>query len=543
MENFKLPIEYVEHKNIQPIIESDLEMTQLYNNILKDSLLVPKWISYYTTNTQYLKDTQQIIKHNKIKVNDYSSFQQKYDVLKKDTYFNDKYQYINIQKLNQLNYSIPFMQFMSLYNLSAPLFSIITPIFMLLVPFFILKFKSYDISIQKYIDVLTSMIKRTNIFKLFNETNQMTFQQKMSGLMSILFYIFQIYQNVISCIEFYNNLHFIYDFMSEYKEYCLKSIEQMKNLNSFLNIYGTYELFVKENEHHIDILNIMVHKTNYILNHKNTLSRLGQIGYVMTLFYDIHYNKLYDNSIYYSYYVNQYINDLNQWRQMYKNKKIKTCTFKKEPTYMKESYYLFHYKEKPIKNDIHIDKNIIITGPNASGKTTLLKSILLNIIFSQQIGFGCYKKANIHVYDYLHSYLNIPDTSDRDSLFQAEARRCKDILETINSHEKQRHFCIFDELYSGTNPNDAVLCATLYLKGLIQHKNHIDFVLTTHYIKLCEYFNNKTYEKDLVNIKMDVNVDNEDIDYLYKIKHGISYVHGGKKVLRDLDYPSYLYEL
>ena len=56
MENFKLPIEYVEHKNIQPIIESDLEMTHLYNDILKDSLLVPKWISYYTTNTQYLKD-------------------------------------------------------------------------------------------------------------------------------------------------------------------------------------------------------------------------------------------------------------------------------------------------------------------------------------------------------------------------------------------------------------------------------------------------------------------------------------------------------
>ena len=40
-------------------------------------------ISYFTTNTQYLKDTQQIIKHNKIKVNDYTSFQQKYDVLKR----------------------------------------------------------------------------------------------------------------------------------------------------------------------------------------------------------------------------------------------------------------------------------------------------------------------------------------------------------------------------------------------------------------------------------------------------------------------------
>ena len=543
MGDFKLPIEYIDHKPIHTIIESDLEMNQLYNKLLNNSLLVKKWTSTYTTNVDYLKDTQKIIKNNKIVGNDYVNFEKKYDIFKKETYFNDKYQYINIQKLNKLNYSIPFMQFMSLYNLSAPMFSIVTPVFMLLVPFFILKFKSFDISIQKYIDIITLMIKKTNLFKLFNETNQMTFQQKISGLMSILFYIFQIYQNVISCMEFYNNLHYIYDFINEYKSYCLQSIKQIKELNQSLNHYESYKLFVNVNNNHIDVLELILKKTNYILNHKNTLSRLGQVGYVMSLFYDLHYNKDFNTTFYYSYHVNEYVNDLNHWKKLYKTKKIRTCGFKCKSTYMKGSYYLFHYKDKPIKNDINIDKNIIITGPNASGKTTLLKSILLNIILSQQIGFGSYKKANIHVYDYLHSYLNIPDTSDRDSLFQAEARRCKDILEKINTHKENRHFCIFDELYSGTNPNDAVLCATLYLKGLIQHKDDVDFILTTHYIQLCEYFNKEKYINDLVNIKMNVNVKDEDIEYTYKIKDGISYVHGGKKVLKDLDYPSYLYEL
>ena len=41
----------------------------------------------------------------------------------------------------------------------------------------------------------------------------------------------------------------------------------------------------------------------------------------------------------------------------------------------------------------------------------------MNIILSQQIGYGFYEKAEIKPYDYLHCYLNIPGTSGRDSLF------------------------------------------------------------------------------------------------------------------------------
>ena len=84
-------------------------------------------------------------------------------------------------------------------------------------------------------------------------------------------------------------------------------------------------------------------------------------------------------------------------------------------------------EKKPVKNTYNLDKHMIITGPNAAGKTTLLKTTLFNIILSQQIGYGCYKSASLVLFNNIHCYINIPDTSGRDSLFQAEARRCKDI--------------------------------------------------------------------------------------------------------------------
>jgi DNA mismatch repair ATPase MutS len=205
---------------------------------------------------------------------------------------------------------------------------------------------------------------------------------------------------------------------------------------------------------------------------------------------------------------------------------------------MKGLYYLPH-QENQIRNDVDLKKNLIISGPNASGKTTLLKATCLNAILSQQIGYGCYEKATLCCYDQFHSYLNIPDTSGRDSLFQAEARRCKEILEGIHASKGKRHLCIFDELYSGTNPEDAVSCATLYLRGLNQYKSNVDYLITTHYIELCESMKENT----LVSVKkMNVQESAETLLYDYKMVDGISYIHGGLFILKQMDYPSSLYE-
>ena len=173
----------------------------------------------------------------------------------------------------------------------------------------------------------------------------------------------------------------------------------------------------------------------------------------------------------------------------------------------------------------------MITGPNAAGKTTVIKTTLFNIILSQQIGYGFYERAEINPYDYLHCYLNIPDTSGRDSLFQAESRRCMEILRCIMDNPTKRHFCIFDELYSGTNPYEAVAAAYGYI-AFISKNPRVDLILTTHYIELCELLEKRNADA-ITNLHMSVSPDTG--AYLYKIASGISCIKGGLKVHEGLN--------
>ena len=135
-------------------------------------------------------------------------------------------------------------------------------------------------------------------------------------------------------------------------------------------------------------------------------------------------------------------------------------------------------------------------------------------------------------FQFIHCYINIPDTNDRDSLFQAEVRRCLDILEKIGSNSNLRHFCIFDELFSGTNPYEAISSAVSYLEYI--NKYNVKFILTTHYIQLCELMENN---KKIINQNMKTDVKNNVSQYFYKMIKGISKIKGGLSVLKQLNYP------
>ena len=206
---------------------------------------------------------------------------------------------------------------------------------------------------------------------------------------------------------------------------------------------------------------------------------------------------------------------------------------------MKNAFYPPLLNSDPVKNDLELSRNIIVTGPNAAGKTTLLKCIILNILFTQQVGKGFYDSATIAPFDFIHCYLNIPDTSGRDSLFQAEARRCKKILNFIKQHKNKKHFCIFDELYSGTNHYEAIGSAYAYLKYIAEVPS-VRFMLTTHFIKLCEKLS-KT--KNIININMETSIKNMTSNYTYKVIPGISKSKGGICVLKQLEYPPQILQM
>ena len=91
------------------------------------------------------------------------------------------------------------------------------------------------------------------------------------------------------------------------------------------------------------------------------------------------------------------------------------------------------------------------------------------------------------------------------------------------------------ELFSGTNPYEAVSSANAYLENISNNPN-VKFMLTTHFIDLCKKINTKTIE----NINMKTNISNNQPKYFYKIPKGISEIKGGITVLRDVGYPDEL---
>jgi DNA mismatch repair ATPase MutS len=318
-----------------------------------------------------------------------------------------------------------------------------------------------------------------------------------------------------------------------YLENTLKSMENYLQYTSELNSYNEFNNVLKDK---INDLKSMYGKINSISEYSlYNISKFKEIGKILKYFYELHSEQTYNDALMYSIGFNGYIDCIEGLQKNVVERKINYASFIKEnkKSVFEKSYYACLKDDKPIKNTIKFKKNKIITGPNASGKTTILKSTLINIIFTQQFGCGFYDSAKFSPFKHIHCYLNIPDTSGRDSLFQAEARRCKDILDIINDNKTDTHFCAFDELYSGTNPEEAESSATAFMLYLQKYKN-VSSLLTTHFVKVCKKLDKI---KGIENFKMVTQKINDKLKYTYKLERGISEVKGGINVLTEMNYP------
>lgn len=592
---FKHPIEYSDNvKELNATTVADLELLQCNNNAKIDvdscvepeiplhhrfyttannickQMVVKATAPLYTTDIEYLKQTQTLTKtmqtnihlfntlNNKFNMDDFkmNRLVSLYDEIKGETGFCEKYQYIDWNFAKHLNNNSQFLQLAGLANIASPLISLCLPIVVLIVPFIIIKFTAVELNMTQYVNILKSLIKNNAIFKIFTEFNQVSANQKIYLLVSCAFYLFSIYQNILICIRFYSNMQKIYNYLKAFREYVSYTIRRIQLFLPLTHKLSKYTPFVADIQSQLlnfCIINGSLEQLD--LDSKSVFTQTKQIGDVMQLFYQIYDSPVYENAIEFSFGFNGYICTLCDVVEHLQRKAISTATFKTKgqkgkkgkkskktkgvkPVF-KQMYYpnfVFNTQER-ICNDCDLNTNMIITGPNASGKTTILKSALLNILLSQQIGFGCFESLELTPFDHIHCYLNIPDTSGRDSLFQAEARRCKEIIDCIddNDNRGETHFCIFDELYSGTNPEEAVDSAHAFMEYIAKF-NTVTFLLTTHYFKLCKQF---VKHKTITNYHMKTSkTDTNTIQYNYELCKGISKIRGGLQILQEMKYPT-----
>jgi energy-coupling factor transporter ATP-binding protein EcfA2 len=644
---FKLPMEYLPEDQLCSIdksVLSDLELIEctkqvndtnyvknesnvasesksMYAHVFQPQSAFAKrylgmWAKQFTTSVPHLQDTQRFIasvsKDNDDTLTDFDKVEAIWTRIKTDASFRDKFNYIDYAPLDALNRSPTFLQCYSMYNLFSPVLSFLMPVIMLIVPFFLLKLQGVPITLPTYFGIIKLMLSQHAIGKLLFDMSSVGWDKRIYILVSVVFYVVQMYQNVVSCHRFYRNTFLVHADLAAIRAYADATIHKMRAFAAHALACGsTYAPFAADLQRNREQLERMVAALDRIDPPALTAKKCLQIGYVMQQYYAVFSDASVAACMQYSFGFNAFAEHVAHFGALLQSKHVAACEFinenpeksekpekpekpekkdkkkkkdkgkeegKRNHTEIVNGYYVATALSDdssalgPVKNTVSLDKRLVITGPNASGKTTILKMTMLNILFSQQLGHGFYEAGTrIRPYHQLHSYLNIPDTSGRDSLFQAESRRCKEILDKLTgevptgttAHWGQRHFCIFDELYSGTNPYEAIASAYGYIMHLTKYDG-VDFMLTTHYIQLCKLFqsqktesesnkgekiaNNSTDSAEVTevnetnkirNLHMDVaDRGNYDFKYLYTLRPGISAIKGGIKVLYDLQYPA-----
>ncbi len=553
-QNFLLPIEFDKQKHeIFENLYTDLELLKqsnskktIYEKTFQPSSkmgheLLEKWCKYYTTNTAFLKDSQKLynnIGKSKLLSNNslVETCWQDWTKIKSMDNFIETFQYIEWEKLEFLNKSEMFLGILTFYQTISPLLSLMAPFILLLVPFLILKVLKKPISVEEYVKVLMEQLDKHSMGQLFTRFDALSWGQRVYLIMCCGMYVYQIYQNGLACYHFYLNTKIINQTFKSLQTYLEHTKNQMKTYLSLitpLKSYTAYKEYITNKLTQVEKLSMVIN--NIPLTTLNP-QKFASMGKIMKEFYILQTNPEIQNLLLFTFGFHGYTETIRGVHNNIKQSRINKIKIKKNRNvklYIKDAHHPC-ISDNIVTNTIDMSNNIIITGPNAAGKTTLLKTTVVNVLLAQQIGYGFHNGGYITPFDSIHCYLNIPDTNARDSLFQAEARRCGDILKYIEKHKHQKHFCIFDELYSGTNPYEAVATAYGYLNFISSNPN-IRFILTTHYIRLCKLFIKHT---KVHNYNMETKIKDHTPTYSYKIKKGISKIKGGIVVLKQLNYPT-----
>ena len=225
---------------------------------------------------------------------------------------------------------------------------------------------------------------------------------------------------------------------------------------------------------------------------------------------------------------------LDAWYSMaiaVKTYKLSFPEFVEQETPMVEANGLYHILiPNPVAYDLHMNPEhnfLFLTGANMAGKSTLIKSVG-SAVFLAHIGMGIPASSmKLTLFDGLLSNINVVDNIAKgESYFFNEVQRIKHTIEKINNGKKW--LVLIDELFKGTNVQDAMKCSLTVIKGLIKMKNSL-FILSTHLYEIGDEL------KTFPNISFryfETTVHNDQLNFSYQLKEGISNDRLGYLILK-----------
>lgn len=185
-----------------------------------------------------------------------------------------------------------------------------------------------------------------------------------------------------------------------------------------------------------------------------------------------------------------------------------------------------------VKNSIETDKNILITGCNASGKSTFLKTVLLNAIFAQSFGIAFAKYYKAPYFKMFSSMALKDDINAGESYFMSEIKSLKRIVDACDNEINNSNtsiLCVIDEVLRGTNTIERIASSAEILKSLCM--DNVICIAATHDLELTELLKNY-YD----NYHFTEEVSESDVIFSYRINKGAASSRNAIRLLSVLGY-------
>lgn len=189
--------------------------------------------------------------------------------------------------------------------------------------------------------------------------------------------------------------------------------------------------------------------------------------------------------------------------------------------------------KQPVKNNLSTKGTVmLLTGPNMSGKSTLLKALAI-CVYLAHTGVGVPAAyCEVPYFDSITAVINLSDDLKNGySHFMMEVQHLKNVLAEVS--ERRKCFAVFDELFRGTNVDDALDISQQTIQGLQRFEGSF-FVISTHLYQLKKTLN------DVMAWHLDCALTAGTPRFLYQLKDGWSDLKIGRIIFEKEGLPQLL---
>lgn len=407
-----------------------------------------------------------------------------------------------------ISYINPLLELYHGYKIySLPIISIINPISILVAPYlYLTKNLQFDITFNKYLKHLWNILKAA-----FNSSKDFKsiIIKWISFSIYIGIYLYSIYQTFDISLTLHNFRESLLKRLNGIATFTRTAHQIINNLDE--NVWRPYTKTLYDPSFILDgtlsdAYCLWTNTWNYNDRLKNLMDCLCAIDVANTV------SRLYH---------------MNNW-----------CLVE----FSKNDQIMFTGMRNPLLNDTQksnpafLQKNIIVTGPNAAGKTTYVKSIVLNTVLAQTIGINMCERAVMKPYEIISTFMRVNDIVGKRSFYEAEVEYCKTMLDKAVEFKDKNILFVMDEPMHSTPPTEGFATAYAVCKYLGTKFNNCRLIITTHYHDMV--YLQQDHPEAFINLSVDaIQLENRSFYFPYTIHNNYSFQCIAIELLEDKVFP------